>query len=179
MILWELISVNTGIYLYNFSKTLSNNIVTIFQSFNVVVGEHDINDSNDGTVHSVSRILEHPSYSSSSSRLNYDFAIITLSSPVTSSSRVNAACLPPSSWGGNYLDGKSLKVSGWGTTSQGGSTPAVLHSVNVNGISNSQCNSLYGSTQITGAMLCAGNVANGGVDSCQGDSGGTYITKIV
>ena len=97
-----------------------------------------------------------------------------MNSPLSFNTRANAACLPTSSWSGDFLAGKTLKVSGWGTTSQGGGTPEVLHSVNVPVISNSKCKNLYGSNKITNAMLCAGNIADGGVDSCQGDSGGKY-----
>lgn len=65
-----------------------------------------------------------------------------------------------------------MTVSGWGTLSAGGSQPTVLHSVNVPGITNDACKARYCSSRITNQMLCAGNLANGGVDSCQGDSGG-------
>ena len=138
----------------------------------MVVGEHDTTDSSDGTVHKVSGIVEHPSYSSSPP--NFDFAIVTLEKPISFSTRANAACLPTSSWSGDFLAGKTLKVSGWGATNQGGGTPTVLHSVEVPGLSNSQCNNLY-SCRITNQMICAGNVDDGGIDSCQGDSGGKSI----
>ena len=144
----------------------------MISSFDIVVGEHDTTDSNDGTVHSVARVVEHPNYSSNPP--NYDFAIVILTTPISFNTRANAACLPESSWNGDFLAGKNLKVSGWGTTSQGGGNPTVLHHVNVLGLTNSQCGNLYSSYRITDAMVCAGNVENGGVDSCQGDSGGTY-----
>ena len=67
-----------------------------------------------------------------------------------------------------------MTVSGWGTLSSGGSQPTVLHSVDVPGISNADCNQAY-SGDITTNMLCAGDVANGGIDSCQGDSGGKNL----
>ena len=87
--------------------------------------------------------------------------------------RANAACLPSSSWDGDFFEGQNLKASGWGVTSESGGTPTVLHQVTVPGITNFRCNQLY-PKRITDQMLCAGNVEDGGVDSCQGDSGGKY-----
>jgi len=137
-------------------------------SFDVVVGEHNTADPGDGTVHKVSRFVEHPRYTRNPP--NYDFAIATLKTPVSLGIRANAACLPTPSWGQNFLAGKTMKVSGWGRTSQEGGSPSVLHSVNVPGLTNSQCNRLYDNS-ITSQMLCAGYVS-GEIDSCQGDSGG-------
>jgi len=136
--------------------------------FDVVVGEHDTTGANDGTIHKVSRVVEHPSYSGST--LDFDFAILTLETPISFGTRANAACLPTRSWAGDFLVGKKLTVSGWGHTSQGGSNAAVLHSVKVPGISNSRCNNLYNG-EITSQMICAG-IDDGGIDSCQNDSGG-------
>ena len=141
-------------------------------SFNVVVGEHDTTDSKDGTIHTVIKIDEHPSYSSSPPK--FDFAIVTLSKPVSFNTRANAACLPTTEWDDDFFAGKDLKVSGWGVTSESGGTPTVLHQVTVPGITNFECNKLY-PRRITDQMLCAGNVEDGGVDSCQGDSGGMKI----
>ena len=136
-------------------------------SMDVIVGEHRLTSSTDGTRHSVCRYADHPRYSSRTT--NNDFSVLHLRTPVKIGSRANAACLPQSSFAGNYLAGKSLKVSGWGALSEDGGSPSTLHAVNVPGISNSQCRRSY--RKITDSMLCAGQ-ARGGVDSCQGDSGG-------
>ena len=135
----------------------------------MVVGEHDTTGANDGTIHKVSRVVEHPSYKFP----NFDFAIVTLKTPISFETRANAACLPTRSYSGDFLVGKTLTVSGWGALSQGGGSPTVLHSVRKPGLSNSRCNNLYNG-QITSQMLCAGRVS-GGIDSCQGDSGGKSI----
>ena len=140
-------------------------------TFDVIVGEHSTTNSSDGTRHEICRAVRHPSYNSGSS-LNNDFAIVHLEQPVELGNRAIPACLPTSSLSGQFLAGKSMKVSGWGTLSSGGGQPTVLHSVHVPGITNAVCEDLYGASQITNEMLCAGDVVNGEIDSCQGDSGG-------
>lgn len=153
-------------------------------NYDVIVGEHRITASSDGTRHSVCRFVDHPSYNSNS--LSNDFSILHLDTPVQIGTRAAPACLPLSSFGGDFLAGKTMTVSGWGALSEGGGSPTVLHSVDVPGITNDQCNNNYPGS-ITNAMLCAGKTS-GEVDSCQGDSGGpltyttggrTYITGVV
>ena len=136
-------------------------------SMDVIVGEHRVTSSSDGTRHRVCRYVDHPRYSSRTT--NNDFSILRLQKPVKLGTRANAACMPPVSYGDSYLAGKSLTVSGWGALSEGGGSPTTLHAVRVPGMTNSQCRRSY--REITNAMICAGQ-ARGGVDSCQGDSGG-------
>merc|ERR1712071_539019 len=62
-------------------------------------------------------------------------------------------------------------VSGWGTTSERGSTPSTLMYVEVPTVTDEQCRDAYGASEIEDSMICAG-VTEGGKDSCQGDSGG-------
>ena len=140
-------------------------------TFDIIVGEHSITSSTDGTRHEICRAVRHPSYNSGTQYTN-DFAIVHLKQPVELGTRAYPACLPTSDFSGSFLAGKTMTVSGWGTLSSGGGQPTVLHSVNVPGITNDACKTQYGSSRITNNMLCAGNVASGGVDSCQGDSGG-------
>ncbi len=77
---------------------------------------------------------------------------------------------------GDHFSGRAARVSGWGTTSAGGSTPAQLQFVDVVIGSDAVCRerSLYGAEAITDDMLCAGT-RDGGEDSCQGDSGGPLV----
>ena len=138
-------------------------------TIDVMVGEHRITSESDGTRHTTCRYVDHPSYNIPS-RLNWDFAILHLNTPVQLGTRANPVCLPQTSMNDAFLGGKTLTVSGWGTLSQGGSTPNVLHSVDVPGMTNSQCSQDYPNS-ITSNMLCAGQ-PSGGIDACQGDSGG-------
>ena len=66
-----------------------------------------------------------------------------------------------------------MTVSGWGTLEHGGAQPKVLDSANIDGITRAECQKAYKRrVRIRNSMLCAGDVEEGGVDACQGDSGG-------
>ncbi len=70
-----------------------------------------------------------------------------------------------------------LEITGWGRTSEGGSTSTDLQKANVPYVENTVCNApdAYNGT-IRSGMMCAG-LRDGGVDSCQGDSGGPIVLK--
>merc|ERR1712168_274796 len=120
----------------------------------------------------VCSVLEHSSYNSGTA--DYDFAVLRLCEDVTFQTDILPACLPTSS--STSYENLDAVVSGWGTTSSGGSTSSILREVTVRTMSNSQCtrNTAYGSGDITSRMLCA---SNPGKDSCQGDSGGPLVTE--
>jgi secreted trypsin-like serine protease len=141
--------------------------------FEIVVGEHSITNTEDGTNHAVCGTTVHPDYNQGTST-NNDYAIVRLSQPVDIGPRAVPACLPPTSFGGSFMDDKTVTVSGWGTTASGGSQANVLMSVDVPGVSNDVCKQAYGESSITDSMMCAGR-PEGGIDSCQGDSGGMLL----
>ena len=135
----------------------------------VIVGEHSTTNAADGTRHETCKLMvKHPNYNPYSQQ--FDAAILHLSTPVTIGPRAVPACLPDASFAGDFLAGKTLTVSGWGSLASGQAGPSVLHKVNVPGMTQEQCKANYPG-QITSDMLCAG-VPQGGIDSCQGDSGG-------
>ena len=139
-------------------------------SVDAIVGEHSTTNSSDGTRHKACRYVNYPQFAPSD--WNKDYAIVHLQQPVQLGPRAMPACLPTSALGGDFLAGKTMTVSGWGNTQLIG-RPTVLHSVDVPGITNAECGDLYSSfTPILDEMLCAGDVTNGGIDACNGDSGG-------
>merc|ERR1711976_371417 len=79
----------------------------------------------------------------------------------------------PSS-GQEYPSGHMCTVSGWGTTSEGGSLACTLMKVEVPVVSDDDCRDAYGQNDIAASMICAGLDAGGKV-SCQGDSGGPFM----
>ena len=146
------------------------------KGMDVMVGEHDITDSSDGTRHEVCSHTNHPKYKTHLK--GYDLSIIHLIKPVQLGTRAVPVCLPRSSFSGDTLVGKIVRVSGWGHLKPGGSGPSVLHSVDVKVISKEQClasymNTYHHTSMIQGidTMICAGQ-PSGGMDACQGDSGG-------
>jgi len=87
-----------------------------------------------------------------------------------SSEFIDTIALPAA--GEEYDDGAICTVTGWGTTSQGGSLGRILQKVDVPVVSDERCGNAYGQEEIIPSMICAG-VA--GKDSCQGDSGGPFM----
>jgi len=138
-------------------------------SFQVLVGEHDLTQEDGQQRVEVCSIEEHPGYTSSNN--DHDLSILTLSSPLQMSRSVSPVCLPPLP--PSPYTGVVSTVSGWGTLSSGGSQPDRLMEVNVTVIDNTECRAAYGSTVITDSMICARDM---GKDSCQGDSGGPLVT---
>ena len=155
--------------------------------FDAVVGEHTISNSSDGTTYKVCDVTVHPNYQKEQ-YFDYDFAIITLKTPVTFDSKSNVACLPLDQFKRDALAGENGTVSGWGRQDEvqnGGVSSDVLKSVEVPLLTEDECNEdyakypiYYNSRPITKRMICAGQ-SDGGVDSCQGDSGGELANNIL
>ena len=144
----------------------------------VHLGQHDLYSATESKLlrMGVEKVLEHPNYNSNS--VNYDFALLKLSSRVDflDNQHVRPICLPTDS--SNSYSGFEAIVSGWGTTSSGGSMSSKLLEVTVKVMSNQECkNTGYQADWITEQMLCAG-VSGGGKDSCQGDSGKKLVLAI-
>ena len=119
---------------------------------------------------SVSEIRIHPAYSSNQEN---DVMLLKLSSSVSSSVaspvRLNTNSNEPQG-------GDSLTAVGWGTTVSGvNAPPPVLQEVNVNYITNQDCQSKYDPDyDVTADMLCCQESGQG---SCQGDSGGPLVIR--
>jgi len=111
------------------------------------------------------RRVNHPSYNSQT--LKHDISLLELDAPVDYAHVSELAELTDAL----TTAGQPLTVAGWGTTSAGGSLSDPAMEVTVPVVSNSDCESAYGTGQITSGMMCAG-ARLGGKDSCQGDSGG-------
>lgn len=147
---------------------------TAASEIQVLLGEHDYWNDNDGQVRmAISEIVNHPDYDSSN--VDNDFALLRMADKINwaATPNIRPACLPEYT-AGDYDQWMST-VTGWGTTSSGGSTSNFLQEVDVQVISNDVCNNAYGG--ITENMLCAQDASgNGGSDACQGDSGGPLVS---
>lgn len=141
--------------------------------FQVTLGDYD-RTVIEGTeqVRAVSQVIPHPTYSPNGD--DFDVALLRLSKPVTLiAGQVETITLVTADTLDQAAVGTNATVTGWGTTSYGGSVTNELYEVVVPIVSNQDCSSAYGGG-ITAGMLCAG-YAEGGKDSCQGDSGGPLI----
>ena len=142
-------------------------------SIQVLLRKHNLHSDSNQIRADVVQIVNHPSYNSGT-QLSHDFSLLKLSSPLDfTDNRVAPACLPS---GGDFVDVPAI-VSGWGTTSSGGSQPNALRDVTVETMSNAECKGDYGQSKIDASMICA-DVDAGGKDSCQGDSGGPLVTDV-
>merc|ERR1711931_593746 len=148
---------------------------TAASDIQVLLGEHDYWDDNDGQVRmAITEIINHPNYDSATT--DQDFSLLRMADRINwaANPNIRPACLPEYT-AGDYDQWMST-VTGWGTTSSGGSTSNLLLEVDVQVISNSECNGAYGGS-ITNNMMCAADASgNGGSDACQGDSGGPLVS---
>jgi len=103
--------------------------------------------------------------------IDYDVAILKLSTPLTFNDFVSPVCLPQK----DDEPGTPAVATGWGYTEEGGNPSNELRQVTLPIVSQKQCIKDYGKW-ITDRMLCAG-YQEGGKSTCSGDSGGPLVAK--
>ncbi|MCB0211676.1 MAG: trypsin-like serine protease [Anaerolineae bacterium] len=156
---------------------VSGGSVTSPGSINVVVGINNLTDGptsgSKGQRLAVVQVIPHPNFNETT--LDKDVALLHLAAPATLNTTVKTIGVVGPGDSALFEAGDTATITGWGTTSEGGSGSNALREVSVPIVSNATCNSSssYGG-QITSNMLCAG-LAAGGKDACQGDSGGPLI----
>jgi len=138
---------------------------------NVEIGRHSLSADDECAERiSVLRTIPHERYAKDGNN-EYDIALLQLAE--------NSAYPPIAlSTGSEGSTGSIVTVSGWGTLETEGSSPDVLHAVDLVVKSNALCSRQYGSGQIFDSMMCAASPTGSGRDSCQGDSGGPlFVTN--
>ncbi|XP_038145884.1 suppressor of tumorigenicity 14 protein homolog [Cyprinodon tularosa] len=137
------------------------------ETWEVYSGLRDQNRNGDPAVkRTLKRIIPHPYYNAYT--FDNDIALMELNSPVSYSDYIQPICLPSAQH--DFDIGKSVWITGWGATREGGSAARILQKAQVRLINQMVCNDLM-KGQVTSRMFCAG-ILEGGVDACQGDSGG-------
>lgn len=149
-----------------------------FSGGKIVVGRHNINNDDDGTVYTNRDEIPHPSFNSDGVVTNFDIMLVFLDGNMN----VNNTWVKLNSDISVPVVNQSVTVMGWGKTDvndffNDGSD--VLMNVEVNVVPNDECqkSEAYGqsySNLVTDNVLCASDV---GQDSCQGDSGGPLIVR--
>lgn len=138
------------------------------RSFDVVIGRSDLS-STEGQRVDVSQIHIHPNYDTYS--IDSDIAVVRLAESV--SYEPTSYATPSDSH--LFAPGIDSTIMGWGQTEMFGSSPDKLHEATVPIVSNEVANSIWSyDGSVTDNMLAAG-FAEGGVDSCYGDSGGPLL----
>lgn len=128
--------------------------------------------NNGGSVHTVAAVVVHPQYNALTS--HYDVAVLRLLNSSTATPLPYASPSQIALW----APGTQATIIGWGTTREGGDPSNELREATVPVVSDTDCIGAYDSINVSPALnLCAGNLANGGVDTCQGDSGGPLMVK--
>jgi len=141
--------------------------------YSVVLGRHNVKGSGGQTI-SAKKEIPHTGYDDETT--DNDFMLVVLSSDATINNDVKLVSINRDSAKPN-VGGGVLTAMGWGDTSPNRALSNVLMEVNVNTMSNSDCdkssdgNDSY-QGKITDNMLCA-RASN--KDSCQGDSGGPLM----
>jgi secreted trypsin-like serine protease len=100
-----------------------------------------------------------------------DWALLRLTEPVTTGA---VRLAQPRDMAG-VAPGASVRVAGWGLTTEDGALSPVLNQAVMPLLDDAACASLLGPLFAADAMLCAGVLA-GGVDTCAGDSGAALVT---
>jgi len=138
----------------------------------VRVGSQNLyDDDEDQADIAVTKVILHEDYDDWT--ISNDICILELGGSADLSSQyIDTISLPASM--AEYDAGTICTVTGWGTTSEGGSLGRVLQKVDVPVVSDADCRDSYGSSQVYDSMICAG-LPQGGKDSCQGDSGGPFM----
>lgn len=145
-------------------------------------GAHAANGHEAGRVVCVaSQVKGHTGYNKQT--MANDIALLRIPSSCQGGKRfayshtIRAICLPSASE--NFNNPREFAmVSGWGTTSSGGSTASVLLKTVVKLHDLKQCEQLLRRPLAQGSLCGSGLKKNGrGTDSCQGDSGGPLALK--
>ncbi|XP_061724402.1 trypsin, alkaline C-like isoform X2 [Cydia pomonella] len=157
----------------------SRNVLLSSSLFTCRVGSATLKTG--GSVHRVSRIINHERYNLDAAR-DHDVSVLLLATTVTLSASVGVTAIPTQ--GSTVPDNAVVWVVGWGrTTTVPGPSSSILNEVWVYTINTTICAQRYRNLElvnnspypVTNNMMCTGILDVGGRDACQGDSGGPVV----
>ncbi|GFY45333.1 serine protease filzig [Trichonephila inaurata madagascariensis] len=141
------------------------------------LGEHNFRRADEMHPHVERRIyvmVIHPEFD----QITYenDLALLRFQEPVQLQANIVPVCLPHDV---DDITGRIAVVTGWGRLSEG-DLPSSLHEVLLPILSNEECEQMYYEAgfkeNIRDVFVCAG-ISNGGLDACEGDSGGPMVIR--
>ncbi|XP_046650226.1 trypsin-1-like [Daphnia pulicaria] len=141
----------------------------------IAAGEHSLSTTSGFEQFSdVEMFVMHPNYDTVT--LENDIVLIKLITPLDfSSGKVSPISLP--AMGQETAAGTNVTVTGWGNLEfNNPNRPDVLNKVGIPTVSDMECRRSYGPIDMFDSFICAG-VPEGGLDSCNGDSGGPLFTS--
>ncbi|XP_055930222.1 uncharacterized protein LOC129960679 isoform X2 [Argiope bruennichi] len=142
------------------------------------LGEYNFRRADEMHPHVERRIyvmVIHPEFD----RVTYenDLALLRFQEPVKLQANIVPVCLPRNL---DDITGRIAVVTGWGRLSEDGDLPTSLHEVHLPIVSNKECEQMYYEAgfaeKIRDVFVCAG-VSDGGLDACEGDSGGPMVIR--
>ncbi|XP_068233926.1 trypsin-1-like isoform X2 [Palaemon carinicauda] len=169
----------SNLYILTAAHCLFNDDNTRRRPRDILIGiaDHRQNSTNDDiegvtAIVGVSKIIVHENYGTGP---NNDIGLLKLKRhlDLLSYKQLKPVCLPTSP--SETYNGAQGFIYGWGITSFTSGLPKVLHETSVP-ILGSECENKFEDIRITPQMLCAG-YAEGGKDSCVGDSGGPMTVQ--
>ncbi|XP_076322007.1 serine protease 42-like [Tachypleus tridentatus] len=142
------------------------------------LGEYNIHSENEPLTHVERRVQLVASYPKfDRATFEYDLALLRFYEPVKFQRNILPICIPS---GNNTYVGQNATITGWGRLYEDGPLPDIIQNVDVTVITNRECMDMYRKAgyieHIPDIFICAG-LSEGGLDSCEGDSGGPMVIQ--
>ncbi|XP_054722085.1 serine proteinase stubble-like [Uloborus diversus] len=136
---------------------------------------HRMDESHPHVERRIYMIVIHPQFDAVT--YENDLALLRFYEPVSLRANIVPICLPKPL---DDVAGRMAVVTGWGRLAEEGELPGSLHEVSMPILTNKECEEMYSAAgyveTIRDVFVCAG-LLNGGLDACEGDSGGPMVVR--